>query len=208
MSAKVADPLLSVEDIARHWKVSTAAVVPLVVDGSIASLDGGRLVSSTHLDVPCIRLSWAERVRVDSPGAVRRIDTADAGVHPAAAAAYQLHVALQDNDVEAVWNLSSLASRAMTRAPEELLQEWRRHLASALGPDVSLTTGVYRLDPYPGVGVRLIHESAPIPYLVEKPTPVLAAGLIPLVHEEDVWRGDLALARLDVDWAALLRSAP
>jgi hypothetical protein len=203
------DPLLSVEDVAREWSVSVATVAPLVADGTIASLDGGRLVRRGRMDVPCIRRSWAERMRVDSPGAARRIDDPDGKkLHPAAAVAQDFRNALIAGNSQLVHALSSAASRSAVASPEELLARWTNALGPATDPEVSMTSGVYRLDPYSGVGVRLIYETPPIPYRVEKPTPARLAGLIPLVEEDGSWRPDLGLATAGVNWSQLLAEAP
>jgi hypothetical protein len=206
-SSEPADPLVSVEDVARTWQVATATVVALVAEGKIPSLDGGRLVRRGRMDVPCLRRSWAESLRVDSPGAVRRIDDPHSGVfHPAAAVALDFHVAVQDGNGKVVYDLSSAASRAA--APDDLLEAWRAALGDAAGPNVSLTSGVYRLHPYPGVGVRVIHGTAPIPIRVDKPTATWMAGMIPLIEEEGAWRANLELARLGVNWSRFLTTPP
>jgi hypothetical protein len=203
------DPLLSVQDIAREWGIGASTVATLVGDGRIASLDGGRLVRSGRLDVPCVRRSWAERVCVSSAGAARRIDDPDAAFyHPAAAVAYDFHVALQDEDITQVHALSSSEAREAVESPRELLDEWLRALGPALGPGIAMTSGVYRLDPYPGVGVRLIYEASPLPLRMQRVTPVFLAGVVPLVLEHDEWRANLDVARLSVDWSVLLSAAP
>lgn len=198
---------MSVDDLARAWQVAPTTVVPLVAERTIPSLDGGRLVRRGRTDVPCLRRSWAEALRVDSPGAVRRIDDPHAAaLHPAAAVAFDFYAAVQDCDLEAVRSLSSKASQAI--ASDSLVDAWRAALGEAFGASTSLTTGVYRLHPYPGVGVRVIRESPPVVIRVDTPTPIWMAGLIPLVEEEGAWRADLEVARLDVNWPRLLATAP
>jgi hypothetical protein len=205
----VDDPLLSIDDIARLWQTDSATIASLVEDGTIPALDGGAMVRRGRYDVPLTRLSWAEATRVNSPGASRRIDDdAGEGIHPAASIAYALHIALQDRDATAVWELSSRSSHELCGEPQPLLNGWRQALGTnALSSETSMTSGVYRLDPHPGVGVRLIAVSPPVPQIIVKPTPMPMAGLIPLVREEEGWRADLPLARLDVNWSELLQTA-
>jgi hypothetical protein len=199
------DPLVSIDDLAREWQVTSATVAPLVASGRMLSLDGGRIVREGRLDVPCVRRSWAEALRVDSPGAARRIDLSFTDrVHPAFAVAYQFYNAVVDGDADVVLSLSSTESRSL--GPQALLVAWREHLGDALDDGVSITSGVYRLDPYPAVGVRLIREAPPIAVVVDKATPVWPAGLIPLKEEADGWRADLETARLDVDWTQLTQT--
>jgi hypothetical protein len=200
------DPLVSVDDLAREWQVTSATVAPLVTSGRMPSLDGGRIVREGRLDVPCVRRSWAEALRVDSPGAARRVDLSFAdGVHPAFAVAYEFYNAVVDGDADAVHRFSSAESRSLES--QTLLAAWREHLSDALDDGISITSGVYRLDPYPGVGVRLIREAPPIAVVVDKPTPVWPAGLIPLQEGPDGWRVDLETARLDVDWTQLMQTS-
>lgn len=199
------DPLVSIDDLAREWQVTSATVAPLVASGRMRSLDGGRIVREGQLDVPCVRRSWAEALRVNSPGAERRIDLSFAdGVHPAFAVAYEFYNAVVYGDADVVLQLSSAESRSL--GPQALVAAWREHLGDALDDGISITSGVYRLDPYPGVGVRLIREAPPIAVVVDKPTPVWPAGLIPLKEEPDGWRVDLETARLDVDWTQLTQT--
>ncbi|MGZ6669986.1 MAG: hypothetical protein ACXVH3_35560 [Solirubrobacteraceae bacterium] len=182
-------------------------VAPLVAEGTIRSLDGGRVVRAGGFDVPCLRHSWAEETRVDSPGAVRRIDDPYSdGLHPAAQVAFDFFGALGDGDAHLVHALSTHESRELT--PDALLAAWRDALGDAAGPRIAIKSGVYRLDPHPGVGVRLMHEAPPIPVRVDAPTHMWAAEMIPLLPQEKSWRADLGLARLDVNWPELLRTAP
>lgn len=203
------DPLLSVEEIARLWKVDTDIVSELVEDRSLPTLDGGAAVKRGRLDVPCARLTWAEALRVDSPGAVRRIDDPHSGyMHAAAYVAMQLHRALADEDIGRVWDLSSQESRAEGESPEGLWARWRAALPDGFGDDVAITSGVYELLPHRGVGVRLVHSLTTVPISVDKATPIRSAGLIPMIEEDGAWYAHLPLAELGVEWFSLLRTAP
>jgi hypothetical protein len=204
-----ADPLLSVIDVARRWQVDQNTVAGLVADQQIDSLDGGEIVRHGRFDVPCLRASWAEQVRVDSPGAVRRIDQEYAHeAHPAAQIGFRFQIAVQGRDVETVWQLSTEGSREMAGSPDALLNRWIDALGPAAGPNTSFTTGVYRLTPYPGVGARIMIGTLPMALRVSMPTPMTLAGIIPLIEDDGEWRANLAVAELDVSWGPLLASAP
>lgn len=203
------DPLLSIEQIARVWKVDTSIVTELVDDGSLPTLDGGASAQHGRLDVPCARLSWAEGLRVDSPGAVRRINDPHSGfMHAAASIAAELHRALAVENIDEVWELSTQESRAEGGSRAGLWARWRAALPDGFGDDVAITTGVYQLLPHPGVGVRLVHSIAPVPHSHDRATPIPSAGLIPMIREDGAWRAHLPLAELDVEWFSLLRTAP
>ncbi|MEJ7784843.1 MAG: hypothetical protein WKF96_08570 [Solirubrobacteraceae bacterium] len=203
------DALISVAELALRWRAGVNAVAGYVADGRIPSLDGGELARRGQLDIPVVRPSWGERVRVDSEGASRRIDLVEnAGVHPAARAAIDLHYALSMRDQNGVWALSSSASVAQLDDPEELQTAWLALYGDNFRDDTGVASGVYALVPHRGVGVRLVHGVGPLTFRYEKPTPVDAFGLLVLVEEDGAWRADLPLSAADFSYLEVLSSAP
>jgi hypothetical protein len=207
--AHAEDPLVSIEDIALRWHTGIATVRALVADRSIESLDGGLLAQEGRTDVPVSRLSWAEEVRQDSPGAARRVDDELGGaLHPAAQAAIRFFDAVRDGDADVVWAMSTPASHEIAVDEDDLYVEWLLALGDALDGHVGIATGVYSLEPYPGYGVRLVGDPPAVPERFDKATPVWPVGLLPLQEIEGQWLVDLPTATLDVEWFALLRTAP
>jgi hypothetical protein len=202
------DPLESVIDVARRWQVDRTMVADLVARQAIPSLDGGDIVRRGRLEIPCLRASWAERIRVDSPGGVRRMDDpySDA-FHPAAQVGFAFHTAVLGNDAAVVWRLSTERAREECGTSEALLKRWIAALGLAAAEDTSFTSGVYRLDPYPGAGTRIGSGTLPLPLRIKTPTPISLAGIIPLIEETGGWHANLDIAELDVNWGKLLASA-
>jgi hypothetical protein len=196
------DPLLSVTQVARLYGTGLRVVVSLVEQGVLPSLDGARLVSVGRLDVPLIRRSWAVALQKDSRGASRRLDDRD-GVHPAAEAALEFHAALDLNDAERVYELSSRASRHQ-RAPGQLLDEWRRELAHVFAEPSGIGTAVYSLAPRNAVVVRILGDPPPIPRAVTAPTPAWVLAIVPFVPEDDGWKADLPMYQDRNSWTPLL----
>lgn len=204
-----ADELISVEELALRWRTPVSAVADLVAGGTIPSLDGGRLASRARLDIPVLRPSWAEATRVDSPGAVRRLDLdLEDRLHPAASAGLDLHKALSDREAVAVWELSSQESRQEAGDPEQLVELWLATLGDVFSARIGIATGVYSLVPYRGVGVRLVAGVGPLPVMYDRPTPQAAVGMFVLVLERRQWYADVGLTGADVDYPELVRSAP
>lgn len=179
-----------------------------MADGTIASLDGGLLARSGRTDVPCLRESWAESVRTDSPGAIRRIDTADAGAHPAAIVALDLHHALSVGDADSAWMLSSEATRRKVGSRDMVLDAWRAGLGDIFSPQTGIASGVYDLRPYSAVGVRIVDDVAPVPEVATQPTPVRAAGAFVIIEEAGTFRADLPLSSSGVNWVKFMATAP
>lgn len=204
-----ADQLISVEELALRWRTPVTAVADLVAGGAIPSLDSGELARRGRLNVPVLRQSWAEATRVDSPGAVRRLDL-DLGdrLHPAASAAVDLHKALADRDAGAVWQLSSQESRAEAGDPDRLVALWLATLGDVFSARSGIATGVYALTPHRGVGVRLVQGVGPLPVVYDRPTPQAALGIFVFVLEQGRWRADVLLTGADVDFFELVQSAP
>lgn len=203
------DGLISVEELALRWRTPVNAIVPLVVDRTIPSLDGGHLAGRGRLDVPVLRPSWAEATRVDSPGAARRLDL-DLGehLHRAASTALALHEALADRSAASVWKLSSQASREEAGNPTQLVDLWLAALGDVFNERTGIATGVYALVPHRGVGVRIVGGIGPMPVRYEHPTPQMPIGTIVVVPEDGDWRADVILTGADIDYVSLVRSAP
>jgi len=209
VSAEDSETLVSVDELALRWRTPSSAVAQLVADGVIPSLDGGLLARRGRLDVPVLRPSWAERARVDSPGASRRLDVGlEKGLHPAATAAVELHAALADRDAGGVWSLSSTASKEQAGAPPRLLEHWIAAMGDVFSRDTGVATGVYALVPHRGVGVRIVGEVGPLPIRYDRATPQSAIGMFVFVPESDTWRADLPLTAADIDYLELTRTAP
>ena len=208
-AADDADELISVEELALRWRTPVSAVADRVADGTIPSLDGGKLARRGWLNIPVLRPSWAEATRVDSPGAPRRLDLDLEGrLHPAASAAVDLHQALVDRDDSAVWELSSRDSREEAGDPEQLINRWFTALGDVCSARTGIATGVYALVPHRGVGVRIAAGVGPFPVVYDRPTPQAAVGMFVFVFEDGRWAADVLLTGADVDYFELLRSAP
>jgi hypothetical protein len=199
--------LVSIQDVALHWRTGVEAVRDLVSSGLIPSLDGGELARAGLTAVPCMREAWAESARVSSPGSGRRIDDPWGDhLHPAAARALDFYNALSDGNAQSVWDMSSTASREAFQAEPLLLEAWRDLLGGALAAPAAITTGVYDLAPHSGVGIRLTLDAPLMPERIDVPTPMRMAGVIALVQERGSWFADITVAGADEDWSALLAS--
>ena len=188
-----ADPLLSVSQIARHWGTGLDVVVALVETDTLPSLDRGELISRGHLDAPLIRESWAEFMRNDSPGAGRVLDPPEGErVHPAFRVALDVHSALDTADSEALWELSSEASRE-GRSHESRPARWQEVNEGQYPEDSGVGSTIYSLAPLKAVGARVFANAPKTPRIVSKPTPATLVAVLPLVWEEGNWRVDLPL---------------
>lgn len=167
-------------------------VTDLVAEGSLPTLDEGRLVASGHLDVPLIRTSWARALQRASRGAERIVRPPSGDLlHPAVLAAADFHEALQIGDPTIAYERSSTASRR-SRSSRELLDRWIGLLGKP-PEDSGIGSVVYSLAPLPALGARIFAEAPKLPRAVEEPTPASALAVLPLVDENASWRVDLGL---------------
>jgi hypothetical protein len=204
------DPLLSVSQIARIWGTGLEAVISLVDSGALPSLDRGELIRQGQLEVPLIRESWAEFMRMDSPGAERILAPPDGeNLHPAVRRALALHAALEEGDSAFLWALSSLASRK-GHSPESLLARWSELNHGGYPEGSGVGTTIYSLAPLPAVGARVFANAPKSPRTIDKPTPATLLAVLPFVWEND-WVVDLPIysgEATDLFLPALLTTPP
>jgi hypothetical protein len=187
------DRLMSVAQVARHYGVGVATIAKLVGSGTICSLDRGRLIGQGQFDVPLIRLSWAEAIRVDSPGASRRIDPDSEALRGAVQTAVDFHAAVDESDAEAMFRLSSAATRASGGEADTVAARWREAVGNVMNSGTGVATGAYSLAPLQAIAMRVVYDAPAIPTVYTKPTPLFAATLLPLVPEDGEWRVDFDL---------------
>lgn len=187
------DPLLSVSQIARLYGTGLETVVGLIRDRMLPSLDDGKLLDEDRLDVPVIRRSWATALQNPSEGSDRIIHPESGeAVHPAARVALDFHSALDERDADAVWRLSSAASRERLD-PIPLLERWFELNEGGYPTDSGVGTAIYSLAPLPAVAARVFAEAPKVPRAVEAPTPARLIAVLPLKEEDGEWRVDLQL---------------
>jgi hypothetical protein len=187
------DPLLSVSQIARLWGTGLDVVISLIDSRTLPSLDRGELIREGHLDVPLIRASWAEFMRVDSDGAGRILKPPEgASVHPALSVALGVHSALDAHDATALWALSSQRSRD-GHEPESLLARWTEINGGGYPVDSGVGSTIYSLAPLPAVGARVFANAPRLPRAISKATPATLVAVLPLVWEAGEWKVDLPL---------------
>jgi hypothetical protein len=204
------DPLLSVAQIARLWGTGLEAVTSLVISGALPSLDRGELIRRGELEIPLIRESWAEFMRIDSPGAERILaPPAGSKVHPAARRALALHAALESGDADSLWALSSQASHK-GHNPESLLARWSEINHGGYPEGSGVGTTIYSLAPLPAVGARVFANAPKSPRTIDKPTPATLLAVLPFVWENE-WVVDLPIYSgegTDLFLPALLTTPP
>lgn len=185
------DRLLSVTQVARYYGVGVATISGLVVDSTVASLDRGRLVAAGRFDIPLIRRSWADAIRVNSPGASRRIDP-DQLMGPAARSAYDFHSAIDLKDSAAIYKLSSAATQAWGNQAA-VVERWHDAVGDLMNSSTGVASGVYTLAPLEAVAVRIVYDAPKVPTVFTRPTPLKVATVLPLVEEDGAWKVDFAL---------------
>lgn len=187
------DPLLSVSQIARLWGTGLETVVDLVDSSTLPSLDRGELIRRGQFDVPLIRRSWAEFLRSNPEATGRLIEPPEGErVHPALLVALDVHSALGQEDAEALYGLSSEASRE-DRSPDELLARWMEINQGGYPPNSGVGSSIYSLAPLPAVAARVFADAPKVPRAQTKPTPALLIAVLPLVEEGGTWKVDLPL---------------
>lgn len=187
------DPLLSVSQIARIWGTGLDVVIDLVNSETLPSLDRGELIHQGRLDVPLIRRSWAEFLRSDSEGAGRIVEPPDGElVHPAVSVALGVHSALDEGDAEALYELSSEASRE-GRDPGALLARWMEINQGGYPADSGVGSTIYSLAPLPAVAARVFANAPKMPRAITRATPARLLAVLPFVDEDGEWKVDLPM---------------
>lgn len=186
------DPLLSVSQIARLWGTGVDIVIHLVDSGTLPSLDRGALISEGRLDVPLIRRSWAEFLCSDSQGAGRIVEPPEGeSVHPALPVAIDVVSALDEGDAEALYRLSSKASREGCD-PDALLARWMEINNGGYPSDSGVGSKIYSLAPLPAVAARVFANAPKTPRIITRATPALLL-VLPFVEEDGEWKVDLPM---------------
>lgn len=187
------DPLLSVAQVARIWGTGLETVIELVNSLTIPSLDRGELIAQGRLDVPLIRRSWAEALRVDGDGAGRILKPPEGeDVHPAFHVALAVHSALDEGDAEGLFELSSRASRE-GRSAETLLARWMEINEGGYPSNSGVGSTIYSLAPLPAVAARVFADAPKVPRAVTRATPARLLAVLPFVEEGEEWKVDLPL---------------
>lgn len=187
------DPLLSVSQIARIWGTGLDTVVDLVNSETLPSLDRGELVRQGRLDVPLIRRSWAEFLRFDTDSTGRIVEPPKGErVHPAFIVALDFHSALDERDAEALYGLSSKASRE-GRDPDALLARWIEYTGGGFPTDSGVGSTVYSLAPLPALAARVFANAPKVLRAVTRATPARLLAVLPLVEEKGEWKIDLPM---------------
>jgi hypothetical protein len=187
------DPLMSVAQVARLYGTGLQVVIGLVNSQVLASLDAGRSLSRGRVDVPVIRRSWAEALRQPGKGSSRILHPQEGeSLHPAFFVAVDFHVALEEQDAEVLYNLSSAATREHFDA-DGLLTQWLNFTEGGFPSDSGVGSVIYSLAPLPAVAVRIFAEAPKFPRAVTAPTPATLIAVLPLVEEDGEWKVDLQL---------------
>lgn len=187
------DPLLSVAQVARIWGTGLDTVIDLVNSLTIPSLDRGELIAQGRLDVPLIRRSWAEALRIDGDSAGRILEPPDGeDAHPAFYVAFAVHSALDESNAEALFELSSQASREGNN-PETLLARWMEINQGGYPSNSGVGSTIYSLAPLPAVAARVFADAPKVPRAVTQATPARLLAVLPFVEEEEEWKVDLPL---------------
>lgn len=206
--ARLTDPLLTVAEVAREMQVSVGQVAGLVAYGQLRSLDRGRLVEKGRYDVPLIRASSVATVFGGAPDQEAQIDRRHGdGPHPAA---LQLHLVLEAIDGKnpnAIWELSSQATRAMAETPHGAMELWREVLALVLKTRPGIATPGYLIPGRDAVFIRLVQDPLPLGQEFSRTTKVLVFGAVPFVHEDGLWLADVPLIQAYESWRDALRAA-
>jgi hypothetical protein len=191
--ASSSDPLLSVSDVARLWGTGIGAVVELIESRGLAALDDGELIAAGRFDVPVIRLSWAQSLKLDSHASERLLEPEGGQIaHPAFFAAAEFHSALDQEDADAVYEFSSHETRR-SRTPDEVLASWLEITSGGFPTNSGIGSSIYSLAPLPAVAAQVCADAPKVPRTLGTHAPISLLAILPLVNEEDVWRVDLPL---------------
>lgn len=194
LPSPAADPLLTIEQVARRMQLSVASVSDLVVQGRLISLDRGRLIARGEINLPLIRASSVERAHKGRDPSKVNIDTSHGdGPHPAASVALNLLTAIEEGEPATVVALSTSSSLADVGSPEQLLVAWREALGTAISSDAGIATNGYVLEGYDAIAIRLVANALPLTVIIDRPTPMSVSGVIPFRRENGGWKADLAL---------------
>lgn len=187
------DPLLSVSQVARMWGTGLNIVVGLVQSKVLPSLDRGELIAQGRLEVPLIRRSWVQCLSLGESSAHRIIEPPEGeSVHPVLNVALDVHAALDEGDADALYRLSSQASR-QGRDAASLYARWIEFTEGGFPTTSGVASTVYALAPLPAVAVRVVADAPKVPRSVEGPAPVLLLAILPLVEEGGEWKVDLPM---------------
>jgi hypothetical protein len=187
------NPLLSASQVARMWGTGLETVVELVESSTLPSLDRGELIRQGRLDVPLIRRSWAEFLHLDGDSSARIVRPPEGErVHPAFVAALDVHSALDERDAEALYRLSSLASR-QGRDADALLARWIEFTEGGFPTDSGVGSAIYTLAPLPALAARVFAEAPKVPRALTRAAPARLLAVLPLVEEHDEWKVDLPM---------------
>jgi hypothetical protein len=187
------DPLLSVSQVARMWGTGLDIVVELVLSQTLPSLDRGELIIQGHLDVPLIRRSWAEFLRLDGDASDRILKPREGErVHPAFQVALDVHSALDEGDADALYRLSSQASRE-GRDAAALYARWIEFTEGGFPSDSGVGSTVYSLAPLPAVAARVFADAPKVPRAITRSAPARLIAVLPLVEEKGRWKVDLPM---------------
>jgi hypothetical protein len=187
------DPLLSASQVARFWGTGLQTVVELVESNTLPSLDRGELIRQGRLDVPLVRRSWAQFLRLDGDSSPRIVRPPEGErVHPAFRAACDVHAALDERDAEALYGLSSKASRD-GRDADGLLARWIELTEGGFPTDSGVGSAIYTLAPLPALAARVFAEAPKVPRAVTHTAPARLLAVLPLVEESGKWKVDLPM---------------
>ena len=198
--------LLSVNDVARVWGTGLSIVVDLIDRGDLPSLDRGLVVAEGKYDVPLIRRSWAAALREAPLGPTRRLSAPDGEVfHPAFEVAFEFHKALDLQDADRVFLLSSSDSQAGGTRDDVLDAWYSPHLFEQ---NAGVGSVMHDLGPFPAVAACVYAEAPALPRALTDWTPAALVDALPLVYEPDGWRLDLPLYKRKDEWFHLLSAPP
>jgi hypothetical protein len=187
------DPLLSVSDVARLWGTGIGTVIELIEGRGLAALDDGELIRAGHIDVPVIRLSWAQSLKLDSHASERLLAPEGGQIaHPAFFAAADFHSALDQKDADAVYASSSRKTRC-SRTPPEVLASWLEVTSGGFPTTSGIGSSIYSLAPLSAVAAQVCADAPKVPRALGAHAPLTLLAILPLVSEDDAWRVDLPL---------------
>jgi hypothetical protein len=199
------DPLMPVDEVARWLGVAPTTVASHVIESGMRSLDDGTLIAAGDRTTPLIRSREVRRFMREQLALMKgprpQVPTNVIENTPALTA-LAFVLALQDGDIERVWDVSSAASREASDSKEDLAAWWSEYLDIENAPDPGISSGIYSIGER-ALAVMYIADTVPSGGVLKRAAMVTANPLA-LVEEEDGWRVDQPLQARCKDWRHLV----
>lgn len=199
------DPLRPVLEVARRLGLSTKNVAEFIGTEGMRSLDCGELIARGDFDTPLIREREITRFMQEHREALKE------GARPVILesiventpflVAFAFVMALEDGDINRVWEASSDASRDAFDGPKALTEWWRSYLDIANASRPGVASGLYPLGEH-AVAVMYLPDTPASGGIVQGPT-FLTGNPLAVVEQANGWRIDQP-TQDDQDWYELI----